>query len=808
MIAFARSAHRPGRRGADYQDMNVQQAVPAPSVPVVRPRWERVAWWAALVPVAAFVISTLPGVRPEAGYNLLLDGVLNNLAYAMAPVMCLLRVRREQGSHQTGRLLALALAIYGLGNIYWTVVIRPMTEQPFPSFADALWLGFYPLAFAALTGYLRRRDERLSVSLWLDGLVGGLAVGAVTAAAVIGPIISVEMSSWAAVATTTAYPLLDLVLLLVVAVTLSLYQWRPPAGLWFLTAGLALFVLADVAYLFQTARGTYESGAIIDGLWVLAVVLMATAPGWRARPTGLWLPSWAQLAVPVLATTTALTLLVADHGYRLHPAALTLAAATIVLALLRLVVTFREVASLAHSRQLALTDELTGLSNRRALYADAPKRISGLQGDVSVSLLLLDLDRFKEVNDSLGHQAGDQMLRDVGQRLKEFLPSRADQVVRLGGDEFALLLVDADREHAQAVSDEVREAFTSPFLVHDIEVHVGVSIGIATLAAQDADLPSLLRQADVAMYQAKERRSGTFSYTPELDQFLLGNRLETSELLRKAIIERSLVIHYQPKIETRTREVRSVEALVRWDHPTRGLLLPLAFLPLAEDSGLMEGLTQAVLEQALDQAVAWRRAGRDLSVAVNLSASSLVDQQLPVRVAAMLEVRGLPPSSLQLEITEDFLMADRSRAQVILAGLRSRGIRVAVDDYGTGYSSLSYLKELPVDDLKLDKSFLADVTQDERAFAIVRSTIMLAHSLGLRLVAEGVEDAETSAKLADAGCDVEQGWHYAKALPAVELDDWLANWELTEGPVRATEPDPAAAVPRQLSPATQASSLP
>jgi diguanylate cyclase (GGDEF)-like protein len=753
----------------------------APAPPHRRHRWERVALCIALLPPALFVLSTVPGVRPEHGYNLMLDGLLNNLAYGMAPVICLLRVRTMPGRRLGGYLLAAALAVYGSGNVYWTVVVRPLVEQPFPSGADALFLGFYPLAFAALTFFLRGRSEKLSASLWLDGLVGGLAVGAVTAAAVIGPIVSVDQTSFAAIATTTAYPLLDLVLLLVVAVTLSLYRWRPPVGLWFLTGGLVLFVLADVAYLFATARETYVSGGPTDGIWVLAVILMAVTPGWAAKATGPWLPTWALIAIPLVSTTTALGLLVADHSHRQHPAAFALAAATVVVALVRLVVTFREVASLAHSRELALTDELTGLANRRALYEDAPRRIGALDPGEGVALLLLDLDRFKEVNDSLGHQAGDLMLRDVGARLRPFAPHRADQVVRLGGDEFALLLTSADLDQARAVSQEVKEVLARPITVNGIAVHVGVSIGIATMPAATADLPSLLRQADVAMYQAKARRLGVFAYQPELDEFLLENRLETVELLRTAIADRSMVIHYQPKVETRGRQVRSVEALVRWQHPTRGLLLPGAFLPLVEDAGLMEDLTAAVLEQALDQAVVWHQRGCDLAVAVNLSASSLVDQALPARVAAMLQARALPARALELEITEDFLMADRMRAQLILAGLRDRGIRVAVDDYGTGYSSLAYLKELPVDDLKLDKSFLEGVTEDERAFAIVRSTIMLAHSLGLRLVAEGVEDAATSRKLAEAGCDVEQGWFYAKAMPAEELETWLELWLATAG---------------------------
>jgi diguanylate cyclase (GGDEF)-like protein len=508
-------------------------------------------------------------------------------------------------------------------------------------------------------------------------------------------------------------------------------------------------------------------------VWVLAVVLMAATPGWADRPTGPWLPTWAVLAIPLLATATALVLLVADHTHRMHPAAFGLAAATVVLALVRLVVTFREVASLAHSRELALTDELTGLSNRRALYEDAPRLIATLRASDGVALLLLDLDRFKEVNDSLGHQAGDQLLRDVGGRLKGFQPHHADHVVRLGGDEFALLLGSADLARASALSDAVRAALAEPITVNGLAVHVGVSIGIAVLPAGAADLTLLLRQADVAMYQAKARRMGVFTYLPELDELLAENRLETLELLRTAIAQRSLILHYQPKVDTRSGRVSSVEALVRWEHPTRGLLLPGAFLPLVEDAGLMEDLTVAVLEQALDQAARWRAQGRDLAVAVNLSASSLADVDLPTRVGAMLDARRLPARVLEVEITEDFLMADRARAQQILAGLRERGVRVAVDDYGTGYSSLAYLKLLPVDDLKLDRSFLEDVNQDERASAIVRSTIMLAHSLGLRLVAEGVEDARTSALLAAAGCDVEQGWFHARALAPAELEAWL-----------------------------------
>ena len=328
---------------------------------------------AVLIAPVAFIVSTIPGVRPHAGYSFLLDGLLNNLAYAMAPALCLLRMRSATANRRAASFLALGLALYGAGNVFWTVFVRPLDPEPFPSGADALFLAFYPFAFASLLLEVRRRDARYTLSLWLDGLVGGLAASAFAAAAVITPIVHGLVGNWAAVATTTAYPLLDLLLLLVVVSTLSLFGWRPPTGMWLLAAGLLLFVFADVAYLFSTARGTYVSGGIGDGVWVFATVLMAASPGWPERPPGARLPTWAVLTIPVLATVSAVALMVADHTHPLHPVALGLAAATVVLALLRLVATFREATQLAHSRELALTDELTGLGNRRALYEEAPQ---------------------------------------------------------------------------------------------------------------------------------------------------------------------------------------------------------------------------------------------------------------------------------------------------------------------------------------------------------------------------------------------------------------------------------------------------
>jgi diguanylate cyclase (GGDEF)-like protein len=383
-------------------------------------------------------------------------------------------------------------------------------------------------------------------------------------------------------------------------------------------------------------------------------------------------------------------------------------------------------------------------------------------------MLLLDLDRFKEVNDSLGHHAGDELLIQVARRLRSQL--RADDLlVRLGGDEFAVILDGAGRAEAERVAAGLVVVMDDPFDLGELAVHSSASIGIALFPEHGTDLATLLRKADVAMYLAKA--TGGFQVHGRDDDGSGGLRL--SEEFRTALDEDQLVLHFQPKLDLGTGEVRGVEALVRWQHPERGLLAPAEFLERVEEAGLMAPMTRTVLAKALDQAVRWHASGRELSVAVNLSASSLVDVDLPARVGAMLAERRLPPSALQLEITEEFLMVDRARARTILTALREAGITISVDDFGTGYSSLSYLRDLPIDELKLDRSFVFPMSEDPRATALVSSTIDLAHSLGLRMVAEGVEDQDAYTALTQLGCDQAQGFFMSRPLPADELERWF-----------------------------------
>ncbi|MBU4213244.1 MAG: GGDEF domain-containing phosphodiesterase, partial [Actinobacteria bacterium] len=333
---------------------------------------------------------------------------------------------------------------------------------------------------------------------------------------------------------------------------------------------------------------------------------------------------------------------------------------------------------------------------------------------------------------------------------------------------------------ALALAERVRAATGVPFDLDGMSVEMTMSIGIAVFPEHGEDLESLLRHADVAMYRAKSTASRVHVYTPEADAAgtkKLGRVVE----VRAAVDRGEFIAYYQPKLDLGTRRVAGVEALVRWQHPVQGVLPPGAFLELVEDVGLMHRLTQSMLTQALDQVVEWNRVGVELTVAVNLSASSLIDVDVPGRVRAMLAERSLAPTVLKLEITEDLLMADRHQARVILADLRSSGVRIAIDDFGSGYSSLAYLRDLPIDELKIDRAFVEPLTGDLRAEALVSATIALAHGLDQVVVAEGVEDEATLDRLTDLGCDQVQGYFIARPMPGGEVAGWLASHDFTAG---------------------------
>jgi diguanylate cyclase (GGDEF)-like protein len=417
-------------------------------------------------------------------------------------------------------------------------------------------------------------------------------------------------------------------------------------------------------------------------------------------------------------------------------------------------------------------DPLTGLANRRRFIEELERTVYS-PGAPHCAVLMIDLDRFKEINDSFGHSVGDDLLCLVGPRLEQALQP-GDLLARMGGDEFAVLLPDTDATRAREVADQLGTALRDAFVLDGMSLHIDASIGIALCPEHGRDRSLLLARADTAMYVAKRGRHGAEIWAPDGTP-ASRDRLETLEQLRTALETDQLDVHYQPKLELRTGAVIGVEALVRWNHPERGLLYPDVFLPLAEQAGLMRRLALRVLERSLRDLQAWRAAGHDLSVAVNLSVSNLQDVALPEQVEMLLDAFDVPAGALILEITEDVLMADAPRSQQVMAGLRRLGVRLSIDDYGTGYSSLSYLRALPVDELKLDRSFVSNLTSDERAAAIVRSTLQLSIDLGMRMVVEGVEDAATLTALRAWGCDYAQGYHIARPMPASNFLAWLVE---------------------------------
>ena len=417
-------------------------------------------------------------------------------------------------------------------------------------------------------------------------------------------------------------------------------------------------------------------------------------------------------------------------------------------------------------------DGLTGLSNSGRFIEILEQEVATARDERrSMAVLVLDIDRFKDVNDTFGHQHGDLLLQEIAIRLQRIVPA-PDLVARLSGDEFAILLLEADEERAEAVGRAILLALEEPCIVDGYPVQIDVSIGASLYPTQANDAMTLLRRADMTMYTVKQVHDGYGLFQSAFEQYN-PQRLTLISELRRAIATGELRLYYQPKIELTSRAVRSVEALVRWQHPSRGMIPPDQFIPLAEQTGLIGPLSRWVLEEAARQCREWLRAGYKLSVAINLSACNLRDAMLPKTIAGLLERYAIPPKLLCIELTESAIMTDTRRSLDILAQIFALGVHISIDDFGTGYSSLAYLKQLPIDELKIDCSFVRQMTTNKADATIVRSTINLAHSFGLRVVAEGVEDLATLELLSAFHCDLAQGYYLSRPLPVEQLEGWL-----------------------------------
>ncbi|MEU0559620.1 EAL domain-containing protein [Dactylosporangium maewongense] len=429
----------------------------------------------------------------------------------------------------------------------------------------------------------------------------------------------------------------------------------------------------------------------------------------------------------------------------------------------------------AEHKYHASHDALTGLPNRTLFTERTGDALRS--PDSALAVLLLDLDRFKEVNDTLGHQYGDELLRQVAVRTTGALRA-GDVVARLSGDEFAVLLPGASAADAAALATRLQGELHRTFTLDDVAVDVEVSIGIAVAPEHASDTDALLRCADIAMYAAKDSKTGATLYRPNM-HIEDGNRLLLLGDLRRALdVTDQLTLHYQPKIRLDDGRPSGAEALVRWAHPTRGQIPPAEFIPVAESTGLITRLTLYVLRLAVAQARAWLDDGLVVPIAVNLSPRCLLDPDLVGHVTRLLDEHDLPAGLLRLEVTETAVMANPALATETLVALHRLGVRLSIDDYGTGYSSMAYLKSLPVDELKVDRTFVMHMDDDPEDAVLVRGAIELGHNLGMSVVAEGVEGAAHVAALQELGCDVAQGYHYARPMPPGELTAWLKTSSL------------------------------
>ena len=706
----------------------------------------------------------------------LVDTIVNRcgqqVVMGAAVVLCALRVRRGDPDRRTWLALTAALALWTLGNTYWNAVLYTVEDPAFPSPADAGWLLFYPFAYLCLGLHARRTARGLPASMWLDGLVGVLAVAGVGIVVLIAPLTQGQDLSTGELIFGSANGILDLLLLSLVVAFVGLGGGGRGRAWLLLGAGFAVWTGADLTVLHQYTTGAYEAGSALDSMWLVGAALMALAP-WQPRPVDARRrrADWRILALPFAACTASIALLLFAGLESTQPVAVCFAAAALLTAMVRTTISVYELRRFAETRRQASTDELTGLPNRRWFDRELRRAIEHARAEKgALALLVIDLDHFKELNDTLGHHAGDRVLAQLGPRIRTALRT-GDHVARLGGDEFAVLLPGAGA--ADGAGERIAAALSERFTVEGIELQIAASIGVALFPEHGHDAETLLQRADVAMYQAKHRRSGTEFYARERDLHSR-ERLQLIGELRDAVAGEDLTLHFQPQLDLGRNRITGVEALVRWPHPVRGMVPPDEFIPLAEQTGVIGPLTELVIRKALRQAADWSARGIALTMAVNVSATNLLEDGWTDGVLAALATYGVRPDRFVIEITEDVLMTDPDRSLTALAALSAAGVRVALDDFGTGYSSLSYLKRLPVDELKIDRSFVFEMGTDPADAAIVQTAIDLGRRLGIGVAAEGVEDEDTLRRLTDYGAMTAQGYHIARPMPAADVEAWLA----------------------------------
>jgi diguanylate cyclase len=730
--------------------------------------WKAYAVLGALL--AAYLASVI--IRRTGHTWTWLDGWLVCAFEGVAALLCITHGLTAATRRVISLTLGVALLAWTIGDVFLTIETMGGGDIPVPSLADLFYIAFYPIAYVAIVLILRQEARRLTRPIWLDGLVAGLGAAAVCAAFAFNSVAQITDGGAVAAMTRLAYPVGDLLLLSLVIGGSAVMAGRRTVPWLLLAAGISLNVVGDTFNLFQASEYATRIGSDLNAIaWPTSILLISMSVWMRSTGRG---PSSAEktagFVVPGVAAGGALVVLGVGSVHSISRVALGLAFATLLLAAIRMAVFANALKVVTEDRhRQAHTDELTGLGNRRHLFGVLDE-VFAQPGDRStestqLAFLYVDLDHFKEINDSFGHAAGDEVLKQLGPRLARAVPDESP-VMRLGGDEFAIVLFDANARDALSVAERIISGLDEPFSLHKFNAAVGASIGIALAPSDARDSNELLRCADVAMYRAKSGPSGIAFYDLALDGS--DSKLLLLDDLHDAVERGDFVLHYQPQLDLRTGEIHSVEALIRWPHPKLGLVPPLKFLPLVEESNLMPQVTEWVLNEALGQCAKWRATGQDLVVAVNISASNLLDPGLADLMLGLLANHELPPEALVIEVTETTLITDFKRSQAVISTLSDLGITVSIDDFGSGFTSLAYLSTLSVGELKLDQSFLVGLNSEsrDRDIELIRATIQLGHDMGLRVVAEGIEDASMLELLGDLGCDLGQGYFICRPIPA------------------------------------------
>jgi diguanylate cyclase (GGDEF)-like protein len=730
---------------------------------------------------AAYAVLPLPLVR---------DILYNTFTFAAA-IAVLLAVRLHRPPRMRPWIvLGLGMLLMSFGDWTWTVLERVFEVEPFPSLADVFYLSGVALLVVGVMGMLRGRMPAGDRAGMLDALMLATAFGVLSWMWVMGPMVAAG-GSVIEVGVALAYPIADVALLGALARhTLAPVERTVTDRA--LVIATACLLVGDLGFAYLTQLGTYESGAIIDVAFLVAAACYAAAalhPSMRTLSatvrvddTALGIRRMAILGTAALATP-ALLLVETTLGQQVDIVAVSVG--TVVLFLLVLARLFLVVTDLrrtlmerqrleAELKRQALHDPLTGLANRRLFGERLAHALTRRRERVAV--LFVDLDDFKTINDTMGHAAGDQLLSVTASRLSRAVRAH-DTAARLGGDEFALLLEDSpDVRSAGAVAERLLAALAEPLEIAERRVSIRGSIGISLGVAGSTDAEELMREADIAMYLAKGQGKGRYAVFEAGMHQAVSRGFQLRAGLEQALVKRQFTLHFQPIVQLLTGRPVGVEALLRWQHPERGLLPPVEFVPLAEATGLIQPIGRWVIEEAsrtLTRLTATPH-GADLFMSINVSPIQLADPELVPAVEAALTHHGIEPSRIVLELTETSAPDPRAAADA-MGRLHGLGVRLAIDDFGSGYSSLGHLGELPVDIVKLDRAFIEGLTAGDRSEALASGIIQLGRQLGLQVVAEGIERHDQLVSLRALGCELGQGHHLAPPLPETELIELLAG---------------------------------